>query len=134
MRLFAQDIGVQYWYVESDFATIIPDLTGRKPVKRKDGKTGFEKAPIKGDIIASGLYSIALARGAGEPFPVRPFQPRSRLMTTPDSKLAPITPSGSIDTDIRNVKALLRRPKHPREVGDLPGAVSCTSSAIQVRK
>lgn len=107
MRLFAQDIGVRYEYVESDFATIIPDLTGRKPVKRKDGKTGVERAPIKGDIIASGL-TVLPWREELVAFSSATFPTQIWLMTTPDSKLAPITPSGSIETDIRNVKALLK--------------------------
>lgn len=107
MQLFARDLGVRYEYVASDFATIIPDLTGRRPVKDRSGKTTFEAAPVKGDVIASG-FTVLPWREELVAFSSPTFPTQIWLMTLPESKLTPIVPSQNIETDIRKVKSMLR--------------------------
>ncbi len=107
MKLFARELGVRYEYVESDFAAIIPDLTGRRAVRDKNGRTAFEPAPVKGDVIASG-FTVLPWREELVAFSSATFPTQIWLMTLPDARLAPIAPSGVIATDIAKVKALLK--------------------------
>jgi len=107
MRLFAKDIGVRYKYVESDFSTIIPDLTGRTAVKDKSGKITFGTTQVKGDVIASG-FTVLPWREELVAFSSPTFPTQIWLLTLPDSKLAPIVPSSSVETDIQQVKSMLK--------------------------
>lgn len=107
MRLFAKHLGVRYEYVDTTFASAIPDLTGKLPAKDKKGKNAVQLIPAKGDVIAAGLTVLAwreeLVAFSDPSFPTQVW-----LITAPSSALKPITPSNDIEADIQQVKAMLK--------------------------
>jgi ABC-type amino acid transport substrate-binding protein len=107
MRLFAKHLGVRYEYVDTTFASAIPDLTGKVHAKDKSGKAVVQPVPAKGDVIAAGLTVLAwreeLVAFSDPSFPTQVW-----LITAPSSALNPITPSNDLEADIRQVKKMLR--------------------------
>ena len=107
MRLFAQEIGVRYEYVESDFAT---DHTGSDRTETgqetRAARPRLRQAPVKGDVIASG-FTVLPWREELVAFSSPTFPTQIWLMTMPESKLAPIALE-SVETDIQKVKSMLK--------------------------
>ncbi len=107
MQRFAAYLGVQYAYVESDWGHVFGDLTGNTVVPDGDAVKVVGHAPIRGDLIANGLTKLAWRQAVinySEPtFPTQVW-----CITRGDSPLQPIAPSGDINRDIQQVKALLQ--------------------------
>jgi ABC-type amino acid transport substrate-binding protein len=103
---FAKDLGVRYEYVETNWQTVISDLTG-KTYRVVDGQvitTGDSQ--VKGDVIANGL-TILPWRKELFAYSTPTFPSGVWLIARGDSPLHPIRPSNSITEDIGAVKSLL---------------------------
>jgi ABC-type amino acid transport substrate-binding protein len=106
MQQFAQWLGVDYEYVQTDWSSAIGDLTG-ETVKFRDGEVErLDKVPIRGDVIANGMTVIPWRREVvlfAEPtFPTQVW-----LMSRADSPVTPIKPTRSLAQDIVETKSVL---------------------------
>ncbi len=106
MQLFAQEIGVEYQYVETNWKNVINDLVGKQVGPDGDNVKISGDAPVRGDIIANGL-TILPWRQKVLNYSAPTFPTQVWLIAGPQSPMRPIVPSGSIDKDIAAVKALL---------------------------
>jgi ABC-type amino acid transport substrate-binding protein len=106
MQLFAQHLGVRYQWVETNWAEVFGDLTGNlTQVIGGDVKiTGTTQ--VKGDIIANGL-TVLPDRQKLVDYSIPTFPTGVWLIARADSSLKPIKPTGDLDKDIQQVKALL---------------------------
>ncbi|ANO32390.1 ABC transporter substrate-binding protein [Vibrio breoganii] len=103
---FAEYIGVEYEFVPSTWNTAFGQLTGKEAIF-KDNKIQYgDTVPITGDVISNGA-TILPWREELVDFSDDYFPSAVWLISRSDSKLKPITPSGSIDKDILQVKQLL---------------------------
>jgi ABC-type amino acid transport substrate-binding protein len=106
IREFAQELGVRYVYVRSSWKNVISDLIGRQFTVSGDDVTIIGDAPVKGDLIANGLTMLPwrqkLLHYSRPTFPSGVW-----LIARADSELQPITPSGDLNRDIAEVKAML---------------------------
>ena len=106
MRLFAQEIGVRYEYVQTDWKNVISDLIGKQLTVKGDDVNVIGRMPIRGDVIANGLTVLPWRQQVldySEPtFPTQVW-----LVAASQSPLKPITPSSDVDKDIALVKSLL---------------------------
>lgn len=103
---FADYLGVRYEYVQTSWATVISDLTG-KTYRIVDGKvilTG--DCPIKGDVIGNGLTIIPWRQELLD-YSTPTFPSGVWLIARGDSPLMPIQPSTSMADDIEKVKTLI---------------------------
>ena len=107
MKLFAQDLGVRYHYVQTSWADVLGDLTGKKARPKGEKVEFIGEVPIKGDIVASGLTVLAWREKVVD-FSTPVFPTQVWLVARADSSLKPIKPSGRVAKDISTVKALLR--------------------------
>jgi ABC-type amino acid transport substrate-binding protein len=107
MRRFAEDLGVRYEFVESEWATVLPDLTGRRISSTQTDLALAARAPVRGDIVASGL-TILPWREKVVSFSRPVFPTQVWVVARADSTVQPITPAGSLEKDVTAVKALLR--------------------------
>lgn len=107
VKLFAQDLGVRYEYVKTDWEHLISDLTGKKVKAKGDNVQVLGDAPIKGDLIACGFTELPWREKiVNYSYPTFPTQ--VWLIARAASPLKPIKPSGDIDKDIAQVKKLLK--------------------------
>jgi len=106
MRLFAKEIGVRYEYVPTNWKTVIGDLTGQLVTVSGDRITVTGPAPIRGDVIANGL-TILPWRQKILAFSSPTFPTQVWLIASAQSTLKPIAPSGDLNKDIAQTKALL---------------------------
>ncbi len=103
MKAFAKHLGVKYQFVESSWADIIPEVTGKKiEVSGNDVKVTGENQ-IKGDVISTG-FTVLPWRKKIVDFSAATFPSGIWLIARSDSSLKPIVPTGSISDDIANVK------------------------------
>lgn len=107
MNLFAAHLGVRYEFVETDWGRVIPDLIGRRVEPRGAEAEMGEAAPVRGDVIASGL-TILPWRAEAVRYSTPIFPTQIWLVVRSDSPIRPITPSGNLAKDIAAVRALLR--------------------------
>jgi len=107
MKLFAAHLGVRYELVKTTWSKAFGDLTGQQVSPDGDGVRVLGKTPIRGDILANGLTMLPWREKVviySEPtFPTGVW-----LVARADSPIKPIKPSGDVETDIKQVKALLR--------------------------
>ncbi len=103
MKMFAAHLGVRYELVETDWADILADLTGKvvKPVG--DNVEIIGEAPVRGDIIATG-FTVLPWRKQIVDFSEMTFPTAVWLVSGADSNLQPIKPTGNINQDIAAVK------------------------------
>lgn len=103
---FAKDLGVRYEYVKTDWDSIIADVSGKqvRPVGDKIEILG--DAPVRGDIIASGL-TVLPWREQVVNYGMPTFPTQVWLIARHDSPVEPIRPSGDMNNDIASVKSLL---------------------------
>lgn len=106
MQLFAQDIGVRYQYVKTDWKNSLADLVGKKI--RVDGENViFENdVPVRGDIIANGLTILPWRQKVVD-YSAPTFISQVWLITYSSSLIRPIVPTGVVDEDIVKTKKLL---------------------------
>jgi len=107
MQLFARSQGVRYEYVKTSWDTAIADLIGRKVEAKGTTVELLSATPVKGDLIANG-FTILPWRQKVVDFSHSTFPSQIWLVARSDSKLNPIKPSGAIERDITQVKALLK--------------------------
>jgi ABC-type amino acid transport substrate-binding protein len=110
MRKFAQDLGVRYQYVKSDWDTVVQDLTGKKVKAKGDTIEVLAETPVKGDLIANG-FTILPWRQKVVDFSRPTFPSQIWLVARADSKIKPIKPSRNIERDIARTKALIKNRK-----------------------
>jgi len=103
---FAQEIGVKYRLVYSDFYSVIRDLLGKDVVRRGDGITLEGDYPVKGDIIATG-FTVLPWRQAVLLYSQPTFPSQVLLIARADSALQPIQGSDNLEKDIQETKALI---------------------------
>lgn len=106
MQLFAKELGVEYQYVQTSWKDVINDLVGRKVVPDGDNVTFAGDVAVRGDIIANGLTIIPWRQKVVD-YSAPVFPTQVWLITDSRSPMKPITPSGSINTDIETVKNML---------------------------
>ncbi|TKB24338.1 transporter substrate-binding domain-containing protein [Desulfopila sp. IMCC35006] len=106
MQLFATHLGVRYELVETSWREVFGDLTGDTLQSHTGGIKIIGKTPVKGDIIANGL-TILPERQKIVNYSLPTFPTGVWLVARADSSIKPITPTGSIDKDIAQVKKLL---------------------------
>lgn len=109
MRGFAEHLGVRYEYVKADWDNVFTLLNGESAhYKNKQVVIGEEKAEIAGDVIANGATILdwrkQVVNFSDEYFPSAVW-----LIARSDSQLRPITPSGTLEEDILQVKALINK-------------------------
>ncbi len=106
MQRFADWLGVDYAYVQTDWASAIGDLTGENVKSRGGEVERLGKVPIKGDVIANGMTVIPWREQVvlfGKPtFPTQVW-----LMSRADSPVSPINPTSSLVADIVETKSVL---------------------------
>ncbi|HWR03815.1 MAG TPA: ABC transporter substrate-binding protein [Humidesulfovibrio sp.] len=107
MRLFARHLGVHYVYVPTDWDTLFPDLTGRKHRTKGADVELLGEAPVKGDVIASGLTVLPWRQKLVD-FSRPTFPTQVWLVVKAESKVTPIAPSGDIKKDIDLTRGKLR--------------------------
>lgn len=107
VKLFAQELGVNYQYVPTNWANVISDLTGKKVKAKGDNIEILGTAPVKGDIVASGITILPWRQKVMD-FSVPTFPTQVWLVARADSPLKPIIPQHDIQRDIREIKNLLK--------------------------
>ncbi|WP_295456320.1 transporter substrate-binding domain-containing protein [uncultured Thiodictyon sp.] len=108
MRAFAAHLGVRYEFVQSDWAEIIGDLTGRRVKSKGDDYEVLGETPIRGDVIANGMTVIPW-RAKVVAFAAPTFPNQVWLVSRADLPVSPIRPSAVLDKDIAATKALMPR-------------------------
>jgi ABC-type amino acid transport substrate-binding protein len=106
MQGFAEWLGVDYRYVQTDWSSAIGDLTG---VNVKSGENGIERlgeVEVKGDVIANGMTVIPW-REEVVAFGETTFPTQVWLMSRADSEVSPIKPTSSLAQDIVETKSVL---------------------------
>lgn len=107
MKLFAQELGVRYEFVETTWTGAIGDLTGKKVVPKGDDIEITGDTPVKGDVIATG-FTVLPWRQKIVDYSIPSFPTQIWLVTRSDSELRPIEPSDSVESDIESVKDLIK--------------------------
>ncbi len=107
VKLFAEDLGVRYEFVEATWESVIGDLTGKKVKSKGDEVEVVAEAPIKGDIIANG-FTILPWRQKVVDFSAPTFPNQIWLVAKADSPINPIRPQNDIEKDIKTVRGLLK--------------------------
>ncbi|TCO72786.1 amino acid ABC transporter substrate-binding protein (PAAT family) [Rhodovulum euryhalinum] len=106
MRGFADQIGVEYELVYSDFYSVIRDLLGKDVVTTPDGITLEGDFPVRGDVISTG-FTVLPWREEVLLFSEPTFPSQVLLVAPAGSGLSPIHPSGDLGSDIAATKALI---------------------------
>lgn len=104
---FAKELGVKYVYVKSSWDNIFGDLTGHNATNGKNGVILLKKRAVKGDLIANGLTALKWRKEVVN-FSTPTFPSSVWLIAKASSKIKPITPSNSLEQDIKNTKAKLK--------------------------
>ncbi len=107
VQLFARHIGVRHEFVETSWESIIADLTGKIVKPRGDDIEISGEAPVRGDLVATGLTILPWREKIVE-FSTPTFPTQVWLVTRADWPLQPIRPTGDIDKDIAEAKSLLK--------------------------
>lgn len=107
MQLFAKHLGVRYVFVPTDWDTLFPDLTGRKMRLKGTEVEHLGEAPVRGDVIASGLTVLPWRQKVVD-FSTPVFPTQVWLVVKAESKVTPIAPTGDIKKDIERTRAKLR--------------------------
>lgn len=106
IRLFATHLGVRYELVTTSWEEVLGDLTGDLLQFGNNGIKVIGTTPVNGDLIANGLTILPERQKIVE-YSIPTFPTGVWLVARADSPIKPITPTGSIDKDIEQVKKLL---------------------------
>jgi ABC-type amino acid transport substrate-binding protein len=106
MQLFAKHLGVRYQHVMTSWPEVFGDLTGTTMLIKGNDATVSGVTQVKGDIIANGLTVLPVRQKMVE-YSVPTFPTGVWLIARADSPLKPIKPTGELEKDIQQVKALL---------------------------
>jgi len=107
MQLFAKHLNVRYEYVQTDWPTVIQDLTGKIVKPSGDAVQVAGQSPIKGDVIANG-FTVLPWREKIVLFTDPSFPTQVWLVTRSDAPLKPIHPTGKLEQDIIETKNVLK--------------------------
>jgi ABC-type amino acid transport substrate-binding protein len=103
---FAEELGVRYVLVDTNFYNVIRDLLG-KDVVRTDSGVGLEgDYPIRGDMIAAG-FTVLPWREQILLYSQPTFPSQVLLVARSESELAPIPGSDDLSRDILQTKAMI---------------------------
>lgn len=105
---FAEDIGVKYTLVYTNFYTVMRDLLGKNVVRKGDDVSLVGRFPIKGDMIATG-FALLPWREKVMLFSEPTFPSQILLIARADSAIKPIKGNGNLKQDIRETKSLIGR-------------------------
>ncbi|MGE4297302.1 MAG: transporter substrate-binding domain-containing protein [Desulfovibrionaceae bacterium] len=108
VKLFARHLGVQYRFVQTNWGTVFSDLTGQRVEPVGDEVKVVGTAPIKGDIIASGLTVLPWRQKVID-FSLPTFPTQVWCIARADFPLKPVQSSGNLDKDIATVKGMLAK-------------------------
>ena len=104
---FAEHLRVRYEFVQTSWPTVIQDLSGKRIKPMGDDVDILGKAPVKGDIIATGLTVLSWRKQIID-FSTPTFPTQIWLLARADSSLQPIKSTGDTSKDIKMVKAMLK--------------------------
>lgn len=104
---FAEYLGVDYTFQQTDWASVFADLTGKVFKPDGDAVKILADASVKGDVIANGLTIIPWREKAIQ-FSTPTFPTQIWLVARADSPLQPIEPSGNLEKDIEKVRSELQ--------------------------
>ena len=107
ITLFAEYLGVQYRFVETNWKDVIADLSGKKFVVHGENVEITGNAPVRGDLIANGLTVIPW-RKALISYSNPTFISGVWLLTKAEYNMSPIRGSSDMQRDIDEVKAGLK--------------------------
>ncbi|MDD2462813.1 MAG: transporter substrate-binding domain-containing protein [Desulfobulbus sp.] len=107
MRRFAQEIGVKYQFVKTDWPQIFGDLTGKKVTVNGDNVEQVGSVSVKGDVAANGI-TVLPWREKIVNFSDPVFPNQIWLVARSDSPVRPIKPSKNLQRDIKKVKSFIR--------------------------
>jgi ABC-type amino acid transport substrate-binding protein len=105
-RLFAARLGVDYVFVETDWAHAISDLLGAAVIVDGDHARRGDPAPRRGDLIATGMTVLPWRQDVVA-FSRPTFPTQIWLIAAADSPLTPITPTHDLERDILATRALM---------------------------
>lgn len=103
MQEFADYLGVEYQYVHTTWANVIPDLIGKDFQVNGNQVKILGERKIKGDIISNGLTILDWRKKLlmySKPI----FRTQVWLIAAAESNIQPIKPSGNTEQDIQAVK------------------------------
>lgn len=107
MQRFAVSLGVKYQYVQADWPTLFPNLTGRKISAHGSEVTDLGETPVQADIGANGITVLGWREKVVD-FSDPTFPTQVWLIARKDSPVAPIKPTGRLEEDIVQVKKLMQ--------------------------
>lgn len=107
VKLFTQNLGIKYEYVETNWKNVIEDLIGKRIKPRGSDVDILGDAPVRGDIIANGL-TILPWRQKVVAYSTPTFPTQIWLVARADSPIKPIKPCGDTLRDIAATKKLLK--------------------------
>lgn len=108
MQNFARYLGVEYEFVETNWQDAIKDLTGNVVVPiGEDVQIKSKGHEIKGDVLATGFTILPWRKKIVE-FADTTFPTGIWLITSADSSMQPVKPTGNIENDIQIVKKNLK--------------------------
>lgn len=106
VRLFCEELGVRYVYVETDWARTIGDLTGLSFERTGQEVTITGQTEVRGDLIAHGM-TVLPWRERLVTFSSPLFPTQIWLIAPSESPLEPIRPSGELAADIAQTTAVV---------------------------
>jgi ABC-type amino acid transport substrate-binding protein len=106
MQRFAASLGLRYEFVRSDWPELIPDLTGRGVSPAAPDLEGAPRVAVRGDVISSGL-TVLPWRAKAVAFSTPVFPTQVWVVARAGAPVKPIRPSGNLQQDIAEVRALL---------------------------
>jgi len=107
VQLFAQNLGVRYEYVKTNWKNVIGNLVGKRVKPKGKDVEILGDAPVRGDIIANGLTILPWRQKVVD-YSTPTFPTQVWLLAQAESPMKPIKPSGDILKDITAVKLLLK--------------------------
>lgn len=107
VKNFAEYLGVEYEYVQTSWADVIQDLTGKKVRHEGDNVEISGNSPVRGDIIATGLTIIPWRKKIID-YSMPTFPTQVWLLARADSLLQPIKTTGDTAKDIKMVKSMIK--------------------------
>jgi len=107
IKRFAEHLGVRYEYVETTWANVIGDLSGKSVEPRGNTVKVRHPVPVRGDIIANG-FTILPWRQKVVDYSTPIFPTQVWLIARADSPAKPIQPTGQTQPDIAATKAVLK--------------------------
>jgi hypothetical protein len=103
---FAQDLGVDYVLVDTNFYNVIRDLLGKDVVRNGSEVTLEGDYPVRGDMIAAG-FTVLPWREQVLLYSQPTFPSQVLLVARSESELSPIPGSNDLSRDILQTKEMI---------------------------